>query len=307
MNQRIKLRHLRVFVEVARRGSVIGAARGLHVSQPAVTKTIRDLEETLGVRLFRRDGRRIRITAQGEVFLHHAGTALSAVRQGVDALSRGSEGGPRIRVGALPTVSARIMPGAMQRFLRDDTGSRVRIETGETAVMLEQLRLGELDIVLGRLAEPERMVGFFFEHLYSERVVFVVRPGHPLLASRDGPFPAVGGYPMLVPPAGSIIRPFVDRFFITRGLARSGVEIETVSDSFGRAFVRGSDAVWAISEGVVAGDVSEGTLATLPLDTADTTGPVGLTMRTDSYTDPALALLLHAIRAAARTATASSA
>jgi LysR family pca operon transcriptional activator len=187
MNQRIKLRHLRVFVEVARRGSVIGAARGLHVSQPAVTKTIRDLEETLGVRLFRRDGRRIRITAQGEVFLHHAGTALSAVRQGVDALSRGSEGGPRIRVGALPTVSARIMPGAMQRFLRDDTGSRVRIVTGENAVLLEQLRLGELDIVLGRLAEPERMVGFFFEHLYSERVVFVVRPGHPLLASRDGP------------------------------------------------------------------------------------------------------------------------
>ena len=53
-------------------------------------------------------------------------------------------------------------------------------------MLLEQLRLGELDLVVGRLAAPEKMTGFFFEHLYSEQVLFVVRAGHPLLGARRG-------------------------------------------------------------------------------------------------------------------------
>ena len=88
-----------------------------------------------------------------------------------------------IRIGALPTVSAQIMPRAMSLFLKEKTGAAIKIVTGENAVLLEQLRVGELDLVVGRLAAPEKMTGFFFEHLYSEQVVFVVRAGHPLLAA----------------------------------------------------------------------------------------------------------------------------
>ena len=55
-------------------------------------------------------------------------------------------------------------------------------------MLLEQLRLGELDLVVGRLAAPEKMTGFFFEHLYSEQVLFVVRAGHPLLGEREDVF-----------------------------------------------------------------------------------------------------------------------
>ena len=78
---------------------------------------------------------------------------------------------PPIRIGALPTVSTRIMPQAMMLFLKEETGARIKIVTGENAVLLEQLRIGDLDLVVGRLAAPEKMTGFSFEHLYSEKVV----------------------------------------------------------------------------------------------------------------------------------------
>ena len=301
IDARIKLRHLRTFLEVARQKSVVAAANLLHVSQPAVTKTIRELEETLGVALFEREGRRIRITRHGEVFLRHAGMALSAVRQGVDSVTNAHEGeGPPLRIGALPTVSARIMPRAISLFLKQGTGSTIKIVTGENSVLLEQLRLGELDLVVGRLAAPERMSGFFFEHLYSEKVVFAVRNGHPLLETGQDIFARIGDFPVLMPTRGSIIRPFVERFLIANGMPAIATEIETVSDSFGRAFLRASDAVWVISEGVVAGDLADGALAVLPVDTADTRGPVGLTMRTDTARSPAFDVLLQTIRGVSR-------
>ncbi|MGM4913255.1 pca operon transcription factor PcaQ [Rhizobium sp. 768_B6_N1_8] len=297
---RIKFRHLQAFVEVARQKSVMKAAELLHVSQPAVTKTIRELEQALGVGVFERDGRGIRITRYGEVFLRHAGAALTALRQGLDSVSQEQFGdAPPIRIGALPTVSTRIMPRAMDLFLKENTWSRVKIVTGDNAVLLEQLRIGDLDLVVGRLAGAERMAGFSFEHLYSEQVVFAVRAGHPLLASGKSLFAELGRYTLLMPTRGSIIRPVVENFLIANGVASLPSQIETVSDAFGRAFVRDSDAIWIISNGVVARDIADGVLAALPVDTSETKGPVGLTVRTDSIPSLPLSILMQTIREAA--------
>jgi LysR family pca operon transcriptional activator len=300
IDSRIKFRHLQAFVEVARQKSVMKAAELLHVSQPAVTKTIRELEQALGVGVFERDGRGIRITRYGEVFLRHAGAALTALRQGLDSVSQEQFGdAPPIRIGALPTVSTRIMPRAMDLFLKENTWSRVKIVTGDNAVLLEQLRIGDLDLVVGRLAGAERMAGFSFEHLYSEQVVFAVRPGHPLFASGKSLFADLGRYTLLMPTRGSIIRPVVENFLIANGVASLPSQIETVSDAFGRAFVRDSDAIWIISNGVVARDIADGVLAALPVDTSETKGPVGLTVRTDSIPSLPLSILTQTIREAA--------
>ncbi|OCP13729.1 pca operon transcription factor PcaQ [Ensifer sp. LC13] len=300
VDARVKFRHLQTFVEVSRQKSVMKAAELLHVSQPAVTKTIRELEDVLGVAVFERDGRGIKITRYGEVFLRHAGAALTALRQGLDSVSQERAGdGVPVRVGALPTVSTRIMPHAMTLFLKEDTGARIKIVTGENAVLLEQLRVGDLDLVVGRLAAPEKMTGFSFEHLYSEQVVFAVRAGHPLLSGTQSAFARLGEFPVLMPTRASIIRPFVERFLITNGIASLPNQIETVSDAFGRAFVRASDAIWIISAGVVASDVDDGTLAILPIDTSETKGPVGLTVRADAAPSAALSILMQTIREAA--------
>lgn len=299
IGSRVKYRHLHTFVEVARQKSVVKAADSLNISQPAVTKTIRELEETLGVALFERDGRGIRITRPGEVFLRHAAASLTALRQGIDSVSQELlDNVPPVRIGALPTVSTRIMPRAMGLFLQEQTRSRIKIVTGENSVLLEQLRVGDLDLVVGRLAAPEKMAGFSFEHLYSEQVLFIVRAGHPLLAG-GSVFGGLADYPVLMPTRGSVIRPFVEQFLIANGVAGLPTQVETVSDAFGRAFVRESDAIWIISSGVVAGDIADGMLAALPIDTSETRGPVGLTLRTDAPPSLPLSILMQTIRQAA--------
>jgi LysR family pca operon transcriptional activator len=102
-----------------------------------------------------------------------------------------------------------------------------------------------------------------------------------------------------MPTRASIIRPFVESFLIANGVANLLSQIETVSDSFGRAFVRSSDAIWIISAGVVASDIDDGLLKALPIDTSETKGPVGLTMRTDAIPSLPLSILTQTIRQAA--------
>jgi LysR family pca operon transcriptional activator len=110
----------------------------------------------------------------------------------------------------------------------------------------------------------------------------------------------VENYQILMPTSGSVIRPFVDRMLVGHGLTALRNEVETVSDAFGRAYVRQSDAIWIISEGVVDEDVMEGQLAFLPVDTSETLGPVGLTTRADTVQSLAAAAFMQAARDAAQ-------
>lgn len=294
-DSRVRFRHLRTFIEAARHSSISHAAQILGVTQPAVTKTIRELETILGKKLFEKDGRGVRITRYGEVFLRHAGASVAAIQQGIDSLDR-DHVGPPLRIGALPTVSARIMPRAMVRFLAEGTESPVKIVTGENQVLLEQLRTGTLDLVIGRLAAPEQMIGLSFEYLYSEQVRFVVRAGHPLLAEPRFDFGRIREYRILMPSIGSVIRPFVDRYLLAHGMAELPHTIETVSDAFGRVFVEETDAIWVISHGVISRDVATGRLVPLPVDTSETRGAVGLTTREEAQSNASLEILSRIIR-----------
>jgi LysR family pca operon transcriptional activator len=297
LDSRIKFRHLQTFIEVARQKSVGRAADVLAVTQPAVTRTIRELEDYLGVDLFEKEGRGIRITRFGDVFLRHAGESIAAVRRGVDSIAEArNSGGPPLRIGALPTASATLLPAAVADFIKAGTGSPVTIVTGENRWLLDALRLGDLDLVVGRLAAPERMAGLTFEPLYSEEVGFVVRAGHPLLARRNFSLSELANYTVLMPTRGSVIRPFVDRFLLTNGMAELTDIIETVSDSFGRAYLDRHDAIWIISRGVVYSDVQSGRLAPLDIDTSETRGAVGFTTRADALPSLSLQIMVSTIR-----------
>ncbi|MBC7312273.1 MAG: pca operon transcription factor PcaQ [Rhizobium sp.] len=305
MDQRIKFRHLQTFLEVARQRSVGKAADALAITQPAVTRTMRELEDILGVSLLEKDGRGIRVSHFGEVFLKHAGESLAAVQRGMDSLAQALKSeGPPVRIGTLPTASATIMPDAVAEFLAIGTGSQVTIVSGENRVLLNSLRLGELDLVVGRLAAPEYMTGLSFEPLYSEEVAIIVSPNHPLLARRNFTLGALANYTVLMPTKNSVIRPFVDRLLLTNGIPDLPNTVETVSDSFGRAFVTRHNAIWFISRGVVADELQNGRLAELEIDMGETRGAVGLTTPAAVEPSAALALMKQTIRnhVAARTA-----
>lgn len=299
IDPRIKLRHIACFLEVARFRSVGGAAETLNISQPAASKTIQELELFLGNELFDRSRRRLFLTPFGEIFYRYAATSIAALRQGIDAASV-DHGAIVVKIGALPTVSARILPEAVRLFTSDNSGVHVRIVTGPNDYLFGLLRTGDADLVIGRMADPSAMLGLTFEHLYFEHVAFVVRTDHPLLARRDFALAMIEDYQILMPTPGSVIRPFVERLLLGHGITAIRDEVETVSDAFGRAYVRQSDAIWIISKGVVVEDVAEGHLALLPVDTSETLGPVGFTTRTDTVHSLAAAALMQAIRQVAR-------
>lgn len=300
IDPRIKIRHIACFLEVARLRSVVNAAEALNISQPAATKTIQELEDVLGDALFDRSRRRLALTPFGEVFYRHASTSIAALRQGIDAAGGGQEAMP-VRIGALPSVSARILPGAVRRFGEAAPGINSRIITGPNGYLLSLLRTGEVDIVIGRMAEPDSMLGLSFEHLYSEQVVLAVRPGHPLLAQRGFTLGMIEGYQTLMPNPGAVIRPLVQRMLLAHGLGERRDEVQTVSNAFGRAYVRQTDAIWFISEGVVAEDVAGGQLQLLPVDMSETLGPVGLTTRTDTVAGLAATTFMQMVREVAAT------
>jgi LysR family pca operon transcriptional activator len=292
----IGYRHLRAFVEVARRASVSQAAEALAISQPAVSKTLRELEERLGTPLFERAGRRLRLTEAGRLFQRHAGLSLIELERGVRALRDPGRHGRRIAVGALPTAAARILPRAALAYAAAVPGGSLGITTGPNWLLLSQLRDGTLELVVGRLAAPDEMKGLVFEQLYVEPIAAVVRPGHPLILT---PARAFTEFPLILPPPGAVIRPAVEQYFLARGQELPVALVETVSLAVGRGMVQASDAVWFISRGVVGEELRLGTLATLDLGGLPLiAGPVGLTRRAGDEPGPEARQLMAAIRAA---------
>lgn len=301
IDPRIKIRHLQCFLEVARLGHVGRAADRLAITQPAVSKTLRELEAILAVRLFERSRRGLVLTGPGELFRHFAATSVVALQQAVDSVAQGRmRGDTMVRAGALPTVAARLMPTAVQTFATARLGATVSLLTGPNRFLLDRLKSRDLDLVVGRLADAEQMTGLAFEQLYSERLALVARPGHPLLARPELDLKAIREHVVLMPTKEDIIRPMVDRLLLANGIGALERRIETVSGDFGRTFLKQSDAVWFISHGVVALDLAAGQLVELPVDMSDTTGPVGMTIRADERPSPAATLLMQAIREAAK-------
>lgn len=296
-DSRIKIRHLACFLEVAARRSFGGAAEALAITQPAVSKAIAELEDILGVALFERSRRGVFLTGYGEAFQRYAGASLTALRQGVDSVSQAqARGGHTLAIGALPTSANRIMPQAVLRAKAEGLGATVRIITGPNELLLQELRQGDLDLVVGRLAAPRAMQALAFEYLYSEEVVFVVRPGHPLLDHETVELGQLADYTVILPTLRSIIRPEVDRLLVSQGVARLPEVIESVSPDFSRRYTRTTDAVWIISYGVVADDLAEGLLARLPVNATPAQGPVGLTQRAEMPASVSLQILMKAIR-----------
>ena len=111
IDRRIKFRHIQCFVEIVRQKSMKRAAERLYLTQPAISKTLKELEEILGTSLMVRNRAGVSLTRQGEVFLHFAEMSVAALQQGLDGVDQIGRGGKvSLSVGALPSVAARLMP-----------------------------------------------------------------------------------------------------------------------------------------------------------------------------------------------------
>ncbi|MCI4665775.1 MAG: LysR substrate-binding domain-containing protein [Neomegalonema sp.] len=298
LDKRLRLRHLRCFLEIARVGSLGAAAGNLGVTQPAASKTLKELEEILGRQLFDRSGWRLKLNSAGRMFQQFAGLGVAELVRAQEAVRRAQPEAVKLAVGVLPTAATDLLPRAAVAMRETNPSCVLRVSTGPNWLLHSQLKEASLDLVVGRMATPELMDGLSFEQLYLETATAVVRADHPLRAGDD--LRRLADYPLILPPRGALIWPYVRGFLTSIGVEAAEPAFETVSLAFGRRVLLLSDAVWFISRGVVAEELALGSLRALDPPHPMLTGPVGVSLRKDAHMSEHMIALLHALRAAAR-------
>jgi DNA-binding transcriptional LysR family regulator len=177
----MELRHLRYFVAVAEEQNVTRAAAWLHVSQPPLSRQIRDLEDELGVALFEHGAKAVRLTEAGRVFLLEARAVLqraSEAVQTVKAVATGQQG--EIHVGYAPSLTVEILPRALREFQETSPGVRVVLHDLSTQEMLRGLRDDKIHVALLVELSKRVLAGLHFEELCRYAVCLAVHPAHPL-------------------------------------------------------------------------------------------------------------------------------
>lgn len=216
-SQRIRLRHLHTFVAVAQQGTLGRAAETLNLSQPALSKTLNELEQLTGTRLFERGRLGAQLTLVGEQFLTHAVKVLDALNSAGQALNR-KEGlnNDIVRIGALPTAALGILPTVIGQFHKQQKDITLQVATMNNTMLLAGLKSGEIDIGIGRMSDPELMSGLHYELLFLESLKLVVRPGHPLL-QETVTLSRVMEWPVVVSPKGTVPRQNAEALLQSQG------------------------------------------------------------------------------------------
>lgn len=276
LDTRIKFRHLLCFLEIARQGSLARAADVLAISQPAISKTLKELEALLETRLFERTRQGVQLTPAGSLFMRYAGPSVQALRDGVGSVRGEARAPSQVRIGVLSTVEGLLMPEVLCRLHQRHEALVISVVTGVSAQLLGQLHLGELELVVGRMTDSPQIQGLSFEHLYSESMALVVRPGHPLLARQPVERALVGRYPLVLPPSGTTIRQHADSLFVQAGMQMPAQRLETLSLALSRRYLLGSDAVWVAPRDAVLIDLGCGELAELDIGVREPGGSVGI-------------------------------
>jgi len=181
----MELRHLRYFAAVAEEENVSRAALRLHVSQPALSRQIRDLEDELGFPLLERSAKSVRLTDVGRIFYDEARAVLRRADEAVKVARAAAEGSHgELRVGYAPSLTPHILPPALRAFQSLAPGLRVALHDLSTGEMIERLQDGRLQIAF--LVQPSsRMLrALRFEKLADVRLCLAVSPGHRLASRR---------------------------------------------------------------------------------------------------------------------------
>ncbi|ECE0381480.1 LysR family transcriptional regulator [Salmonella enterica subsp. enterica] len=295
-SQRIRLRHLHTFVAVAQQGTLGRAAETLNLSQPALSKTLNELEQLTGTRLFERGRLGAQLTVPGEQFLTHAVKVLDALNTAGQALNRKEDASADVvRVGALPTAALGILPAVIGRFHQQQKSTSLQVATMNNTMLLAGLKSGEIDLGIGRMSDPELMGGLNYELLFLESLKLVVRPGHPLLQETIT-LSRVMEWPVVVSPKGTVPRQNAEALLQSQGCKMPAGCIETLSASLSRQLTVDYDYVWFVPSGAVKEDLRQATLVSLPVPTQSAGEPIGILTRVDIPLSTGAQMLIAAIR-----------
>jgi DNA-binding transcriptional LysR family regulator len=290
----LNLRQLQTFVTVARLNSFTGAARLLHLSQPALTKQVRQLEETLGVRLFDRNTRSVELTRIGQELapvVNQLLREIEAVVVNTKELAEKSRG--VVRIAALPSISSTFLPTVIARFKEQYPGVSVVLKDVIAQRLAALVKAEEVDFGVGSLnvADPE----VSFSLLLSDRMIVVFPPGSELEKKKTVSLLELAKLPLVLTESGSSVRKLVDQAFESVGkFAKPAFEATYMSTAAGMVRAGLGVAILpasAFEMGELAG------LCTRPIKSAALTRAIGVIEKTGRSLSPAADSFLNVMKA----------
>lgn len=278
------VRHIKAFLAVARLGSFTRAAAEVHVSQPALTVQIRQLEESLGLRLFDRNKRQVVLTQAGRDLLPPLQRVLSELEAVMSAshdlagLRRGS-----VSVATLPSVAAGLLPIAIRRFAADHPNIDVNVSDVVAERIVQLVKAEEVDFGIGSRVGPDRDVEVV--DFLTDRMCAFFPEDHPLASRRPLLLQDVVAYPLILTARGTSVRRLVEQALEKEELEISlACEANYMSTAVG--MVRAGLGVSVLPESAVDAASCEG-ISVEPIRTAGLTRKIGLIRKANRSLSPA--------------------
>jgi len=297
-----------IFERVVEAGSILAASRDLVMTQPAVSKSIHELEDQLGGALFVRGKRGVVLTEFGRMFERHAKTMLGELRYLAENLNASQSGAAgHVIIGTLITASATLLPEAIKRLRKAAPDVVVTVRVGLNSMLFPALARGELDVVVGVLpdrfgaglrdAEPSRLAHV---PLYEESLRVVVGSEHPFARRRKVTLAELHDFDWIVPTPDSVAYQSVRTFFDSVGLTLPKRVVESVSILTNLDLLASSPMVALMAHSAAERFARTGLLAILPLEGLGSFGAVGFTVRADREPTAVTERFLEALRDAGR-------
>jgi DNA-binding transcriptional LysR family regulator len=295
----LNLRHLQAFVTVARLSSFTRAAKILHLSQPALTKQVRQLERVLGIRLFDRDTRTVTLTRIGAELNPVIADLLRDI-EGVVFNSRelARKGRGIIRVAALPSLCSTILPRAIARFREHYSGVSVVLRDAVAQRVVGMVKAEEVDFGVG--SAPAGDADIRFTALLSDRMVVALPLRHPLRKCKSVKLNQLARVPLVLMTADSSVRKLVDGAFASIGqLVTPAYEAAYMSTAAGMVKA-GLGATILPSSAIQMGELAG--LATRPISHPAITRELGVLEKSARSLSPAAESFLRILKGAECTA-----
>jgi LysR family transcriptional regulator, regulator for genes of the gallate degradation pathway len=227
LERRVTMAQLRALIAVESTSSYALAAQRTGLSQPAVHRAVRDLQELLGVALLVRVGRAVRPTDAASRFVRFARLMLSELRAAMDEIGAlGTDDNGRVTVGTLPLARAIFLPELLARFTAAHPAASVAVVEAPYVELLATLRQGDIDLLIGTQRDPSPTSDVTQQGLFDDDPVIVGRAAHPLRGKKKLALSDLLRFPWVIPSSGVPMRRNWERMFRDHGIEPPRLRIE---------------------------------------------------------------------------------
>ena len=303
--RKLRIRDLEMLACLGRNLSIGRTAEAAAVSQPALSKWLKDIECALGASLFERTTRRMTTTPCGELVLTAVDRILTDLRRVPPRLEAMQSGiGRTLSLGIIPGASQVIVPPILRWSTRRYGELQIHVNENTFDVLLPQLQRHELDLLVCRLDANALNTEFRIRRLYDDEFTIVCGPDHPLLARSDITWRDAAEFPWIAPSTGAPLRIAIEMEFAHAGLRMPPVVLESHSLQTNIAVARQIPCLFVTSRASLAARIDAPPLGVIPLRLSHAASAIGA-MCIDSD-DPMIDAIILAILESVRNGRADS-